>query len=275
MADEAGDPVRLPQYADEQRLEAESLIAVRNLLSPDKFVVRDRLEPDFGVDGQLELIDNGYSTNFVVPFQVKARSKVARRRDGVRTLQIPSATLQYLLNAPIALVFLYDAAAKTIQWAVASHEYQRLHVAGVDPDRQGSVTLEFTRSLDLAGAAQLHQELLLTSKALRKVRRSIATLDPDALAHVTAASDVTGASRSSRRCWRAWRRRGSASSWRSTCRPRRARRRTSTAACGRCRRSPTRSTSSCGARTTRPRTASRWRRARTTRTPSSTASRRV
>src|SRR5262249_55487190 len=129
----------LPEGDRQDTLQQLSLKALRNRLPEDRFLFRDERVDDKGVDGALEAKleyripkkDEGEEvrhrfTNCRAQAQLKSTDKPKRNLDGSVSYAIQTTNLNYLLNGPSPIYFLWIAPDDEVRYAWARDESLRL-----------------------------------------------------------------------------------------------------------------------------------------------------
>ncbi len=79
----------LPQADSNREYQELSLRALRNLLPPSEFVLRDERAEDAGVDVSIELLSEGRYTNLRSQVQLKSTDSPREVADGSISLSVP------------------------------------------------------------------------------------------------------------------------------------------------------------------------------------------
>ncbi|MDI3291920.1 DUF4365 domain-containing protein [Polyangium sp. 15x6] len=174
----------LPDADNNSVLEQASLAALRGLLPPERFVLRDERETDLGVDASLELRIDGKGTNFRSQLQLKARSGLTINQDGSYSVPMPTANLNYMLNGLCPIYLLYIAETKEIRFAFARDELKRILTATPDWMKQGHVSLRFGRVLDATALDEIHRKVLEEARLHRQLHDYLTPLAPQAAARL-------------------------------------------------------------------------------------------
>jgi hypothetical protein len=106
-------------------------------------VFRDERNDDAGVDGSLELLVDGHSTNLRSQVQLKSKDSSETNADGSVSVQVKVSNLNYLLNGDSPIYVLYVAPRKELRFAWARDERKRLDDSSPGWLGQQSVTIRF------------------------------------------------------------------------------------------------------------------------------------
>jgi hypothetical protein len=161
----------LPQMHKNTVLEQQSIKALNALLQNDEtFLLRDERVTDFGVDGSLEVVANGCATNIRAQIQIKAIRNDEPNKDGSRSKDIEVSNLNYLLNGPSPLYFLYVATTNTFYYAWAVDEDKRIREKTPNWMSQQTITLHFNAVFALNRVSEISQRILREASLQRSVR---------------------------------------------------------------------------------------------------------
>lgn len=110
----------------------ESVNAVRCLFTQKNGFIRRKEDPDFGVDEDVELIDDNQATGKKFAIQIKSVEKVSviKNKNGeFVTLQFKSSRLGYLCRRPPAfgIIIIYDDSTQTSYYDYVENIYNRLN----------------------------------------------------------------------------------------------------------------------------------------------------
>jgi hypothetical protein len=98
----------LPKADSNSQLERKSIMSFQKMLPTDQFVYRDERADDSGVDGSLEILIDGFSTNMRAQVQLKSSHHKKARLDGIVTSpSIDISNFNYLLNGVLGLYVFY------------------------------------------------------------------------------------------------------------------------------------------------------------------------
>ena len=112
----------LPKGDRQDSLQQLSLTALRNLLPQDRFLIRDERADDKGVDVSLEAkiaktADKEQFTNCRAQAQLKSTDSIKQNQDGSVSHPLDVSNLNYLLNGPCPIYFLWIEPAKQMRYA--------------------------------------------------------------------------------------------------------------------------------------------------------------
>jgi hypothetical protein len=171
----------LPEGDRQETLQQLSLIALRRRLPADRFLFRDERVDDKGVDGSLEVkveanpsaagggLPISRFTNFRSQVQLKSTAKAARNQDGSVSVAIETSNLNYLLNGPCPIYFLWISATDEMRFAWAREEWKRLDAENPVWQKQGTFTIRFRETLDVQTVGTIHERILEEARLTRRI----------------------------------------------------------------------------------------------------------
>jgi hypothetical protein len=186
----------LPEGDRQDSLQQLGLNALRNLLPQDRFLIRDERVDDKGVDVALEAkltirkndSDWEQFTNCRAQAQLKSTDSTKRNIDGSVSYEIDVSNLNYLLNGPCPIYFLWIEPAKEMRYAWAREEWRRLDAENEKWKEQGTVTVRFREVLN---ADAIHERIVAEARFAREIHETLArdslaervvvSIDPKAL----------------------------------------------------------------------------------------------
>jgi hypothetical protein len=184
LIDELGP---LPEGDRQDTLQQLSLKALRNCLPEDKFLFHDERGDDKGVDGALEakvevrVTKTGGGeevkplfTNCRAQAQLKSTDKPKQNQDGSVSYPIETSNLNYLLNGPSPIYFLWIAPTNEVRYAWARDEWQRLDVETPDWKDQGTFTVRFRHILTQQAVDEIHERILKEARLARRINEVLA-----------------------------------------------------------------------------------------------------
>ena len=146
----------LPKADRNAELQQLSINALNSALPIDKFVFREELKNDAGVDGSIELkIDSRY-TNLRAQVQLKSTDSVETNEDGSLSVQVTVANLFYLLNGQSPIYLLFVVPLNELRFVWARDERKRLDEINPDWMQQKHITIRFQRILNSETLEQIH-----------------------------------------------------------------------------------------------------------------------
>ena len=166
------DPLPIADHNSE--LETFSRRALETVLPVSRFRFRDERTEDAGVDGSIELLSNGRSTNFRAQIQLKGTETSVFNQDGSFSLSIKTSNLNYLLNGSSTLYILYILPKKEIRFVWAHDEQSRLERTNPTWKQQETVTISFREILNSQTLEEVFQRVMREGKMYRK---SLETID--------------------------------------------------------------------------------------------------
>jgi len=186
----------LPEGDRQDSLQQLSLNVLRNLLPQDRFLIRDERVDDKGVDVALEAkltmrkedSDREQFTNCRAQAQLKSTDSTKQNLDGSVSYQIEVSNLNYLLNGPCPIYFLWIEPAKEMRYAWAREEWRRLDAENPKWKEQGTVTVRFREVLN---AESIYERIVAEARFARGIHETLArdslaervvvSIDPKAL----------------------------------------------------------------------------------------------
>ncbi len=168
----------LPTADDNSALQRESLDALRSLLGPRAFILRDERVEDFGVDLTLEVLAGKHPTNCRAQVQLKGRSNLEPNGDGSFSVSVPTSNLNYLLNGSCPLYILYRPEPQRFWLAHAIDETKRISELDESWKARKNVTIRFSRLLDEDAIEKLSQRMVDEAVRHRALRDTLAGLEP-------------------------------------------------------------------------------------------------
>lgn len=176
----------LPLGDRQDTLQQLSLKALRNLLPEEKFLFRDERVDDKGVDGALEVkiavrvpnkggekVMEGF-TNCRAQVQLKSTDKAKPNKDGSISYAIETSNLNYLLNGPSPIYFLWIAETNELRYAWARDEWQRLDAEVLDWKQQGEFTVRFRNVMDSKAVDLIQERIIKEARFSRHLHEILA-----------------------------------------------------------------------------------------------------
>ncbi len=177
----------LPKGDRQDTLQQLSLLALRNRLPENKFLFRDERVDDKGVDGALEAkeeiripnADGGESvkyhfSNCRSQMQLKSTDTPKRNQDGSVSYPIEISNLNYLLNGPCPLYFLWLAPDDELRYVWAIDEWRRLDTETPEWREQATFTIRFKWVLNAQTAGEIHTRIIQEAKLSRQIKELLA-----------------------------------------------------------------------------------------------------
>ena len=153
--------------ADLQRY---SLLAIENTLPIEQFVFRLEQKIDAGVDGTIELRQDGDYLNMRAHVQVKSCETAKTKQRGSIPHRIETTNLNYLLNGPCPIYMLYIVDRKELRYVWAWDEVNRIALEKPKWQDQEKVTLLFNKVLAHSNLSDLYEHIRQHSKLARDAR---------------------------------------------------------------------------------------------------------
>lgn len=177
----------LPKGDRQDTLQQLSLQALRNRLPESKFLFRDERGDDKGVDGALEAkeeirIPNAdgresvkyHFSNCRSQMQLKSTDTPRRNQDGSVSYSIEISNLNYLLNGPCPLYFLWLAPDDELRYVWAIDEWRRLDTETPEWREQATFTIRFKWVLNTQAVGEIHTRIIEKAKLARQINESLA-----------------------------------------------------------------------------------------------------
>ena len=164
----------LPEGDRQDTLQQLSLSALRNRLPEDKFLFRREPEEDKGIDGTLEAKVKGRFTNCRANAQLKSTDHPKRNLDGSVSYSIETSNLNYLLNGPCPIYFLWLDPSHEMRYAWAWDEWRRLDVETPGWRDQGTFTVRFRKVLDTLAVEAIFERILTEARFRRQIHEKVA-----------------------------------------------------------------------------------------------------
>lgn len=94
-----------PKRSESHQIEAESR-KILNILIPQRWIVRELSERDYGIDLYIELTNKGFVTGNMMALQVKGKEMISFNQEGkFRFSGIKKSTIRYWLGLPVPIFF--------------------------------------------------------------------------------------------------------------------------------------------------------------------------
>lgn len=162
----------LPGTDRNDELERESMTALDGILPTDRFRVRSEPGRDQGVDRYIEVLIESSDTNFRAQLQAKAKETANENQDGSVSHSIETSNLNYLLNGPCPVYFLWISDRRELRVVWARDEQRRIEDEGTDWRSQASVTLRFSR-LVLDCIDEIYGRILAEGRLRRLIQEAM------------------------------------------------------------------------------------------------------
>ena len=168
----------LPKFHPSHQLDDETLAEFNNALQivPPLFCNQRSDRRDYGVDIQLEALNNESMTNLRVSVQLKGTDANALLT-GVVTRSIDHSNLNYLAQNPFGLYVCYHRPTKSLLCRYADdilHDVSR----SKKQKHQHTLTVHFSKPFDAAFQFELHTRLLGSSRRRMEERRNWESAQP-------------------------------------------------------------------------------------------------
>lgn len=95
-----------PKRSEQHITETDSITILRNIL-PHGWIFRELSEEDYGIDGIIEICDEGEVQGKVFAIQLKGHKYLSESTDTVNCYNIKPSTMNYWNNYPIPVIFLH------------------------------------------------------------------------------------------------------------------------------------------------------------------------
>jgi hypothetical protein len=187
MTARTNDMGPLPEGDRQDTLQQLSLKALRNRLPEEKFLFRAEPADDKGVDGALEAkleyrvpkkgggedVKHQF-TNCRAQAQLKSTDRPKQNQDGSVSYAIETSNLNYLLNGPSPIYFLWIAPTDEVRYAWARDEWRRLDTENLGWREQGEFTIRFRDILDANAVEAIHDRVTKEARFGRQIHETLA-----------------------------------------------------------------------------------------------------
>lgn len=168
----------LPKVDENYEIQAESLKAFNAFLPADAYCFREESVADFGVDGSLELFEQGQATNFRAQVQMKGTRSLEPNQDGSYSLNdVATTNLQYLLNGQIPIYILHIQPIGEFRYVWARDEFKRLAKENPKWLDQKTVTIRFREILNDVTLNQIKEQIIRESSFRRQMSEMLRIAD--------------------------------------------------------------------------------------------------
>jgi Domain of unknown function (DUF4365) len=184
-------PGPYPQGGRPDDLQQQSLLAFRNAMPVDRFLIRDERVDDKGVDLALELKHVDSFLNIRSQVQLKGTDDEQLNVDGSYSRAVTTANLNYLLNGPCPLYVVWIAARNELRFVFARDEARRLHQDNPTWNQQETITLRFIHILGPEEVTGVYERILQEGRMQRGIHETLArstmtepvmvSIDPESL----------------------------------------------------------------------------------------------
>jgi uncharacterized protein DUF4365 len=161
--------MKLPKADRNSELQQLSINALNTLLPIDKFVFREELKNDAGVDGSVELKINSLSTNLRAQVQLKSTDSEETNKDGSISVQVAVANINYLLNGQSPIYILFIAPLNELRFVWALDEFRRQDELNPNWREQDSITIRFSNILNAEAIEAIHARIQREARLQRKI----------------------------------------------------------------------------------------------------------
>jgi hypothetical protein len=164
----------LPQGDRNDELQRLSLAALQRLFPPERFIMRDERTEDKGVDGSIEMKVGRAVTNLRAQYQIKSQEASRLNTDGSISYPVAVKNLNYLLNGPSGLYFLWSVERQEMRYAWARDELRTIEDSSPAWRSQAEVTIRFRSVVDAAGLDDIHARVLAEGRLHRATTERLA-----------------------------------------------------------------------------------------------------
>ncbi|WP_163537317.1 DUF4365 domain-containing protein [Gracilibacillus sp. YIM 98692] len=161
--------------------EFESRIKFENLIPMNKFIYREESGGDYGTDSILEIIkESGMVTNYRSHVQIKSKRVTKRLKNGSVSFPVEVKTINYLINTPSSLYFLYLKDEGKFLWEWVANIYERFHRDGYDlaTTPKKKINFHFNKELDSASFDTIYNTMREADEKLRESLKSNIAFQP-------------------------------------------------------------------------------------------------
>lgn len=173
--------MKLPKRTSSHRNEYDSFTAFRSALPSDLFEIKEQTGGDYGTDCVVELtLDNDYSTNIVFCVQGKSKQEGKRNSDSTLSYPVDCSTVNYLMNRPCSIFFIYLVSERVFVWDWVSNIWKSALERGVDTKTsdQDTVTHRFSRTFTDVEFREIHRKVIESSNLVRRVSELVTMCSP-------------------------------------------------------------------------------------------------
>ena len=164
----------LPKADSNSQLQRKSFSSFQKILPVHQFVFRDERTDDSGVDGSLEILIDGFSTNMRAQVQLKSSHHKKARLDGIVTSpSIDISNFNYLLNGVLGLYVFYVEDVNKLFYEWATDEHRRLSM--IDSDRSSQRTISIPlKELNEAAIQEIYERIKREAELRREILEALA-----------------------------------------------------------------------------------------------------
>ena len=164
----------LPKADNNSQLQRKSIISFQKILPVEMFVFRDERADDAGVDGSLEILIDGFSTNMRAQVQLKSSHHKKARLDGIVTSpSIDISNFNYLLNGVLGLYVFYVEDIDKLFYEWATDENHRLSMIDSDWRSQGTISIPL-KELNEAAIQEIYARIKREAVLHREILEALA-----------------------------------------------------------------------------------------------------
>ena len=139
----------LPKRSRNHEIEEKAEAAFKALISQSEdFIFQRADQRDYGVDCQIEVVQQGLSTNVRVHVQIKG-TESEPKADGSISIEISRTNLNYLLAQPYSFYVCYHAPSDSLLFRCAGNVLRQYEHKGENWIEQQTLTINFTDELTL------------------------------------------------------------------------------------------------------------------------------
>ena len=164
----------LPESDRQDDLDELGLKAVFNAFPVERFRVRAEPGTDRGVDRYLEVKVDNRDTNCRSHIQLKSTEKFKQNKDGSVSKPIEVKNINYLLDGPCPLYFLWIEPQHELRFAWAQEEALRLYNDNPAWMEADTVVFRFHKVVDSSTLDEIHKRILDEARLKRKVLEALA-----------------------------------------------------------------------------------------------------
>ena len=160
---------QLPKVNPKGKLEELSKRRIRSLFDVEKFEIKREEEKDTGIDWNVELIDEGYYTNYRFNLQLKAKAKYKVNKDGSVSKSLETYNIKYLLEGGIpAFYVFYVKENDEIYYEYVNDFVKKLEIEDKNWQGQDEHTCRFTKKMDKNALDRIYALVYQRSKELNE-----------------------------------------------------------------------------------------------------------
>lgn len=176
--------MNLPESSKSHEQEDTSRQKFISLIPKSKFIVREEIKHDYGVDLVLEAkLHRRYISNYRIHLQLKSKQRPRKNRDGSFSYPIDMDNLNYLYNQPgsIYVIYLEDEDVFMWEWVNEIVKISVINEIDLLSTTQKTFTYRFKKQFDLKSIDNIHSQIVSLGKIIRDFGKSVMTFSKKVL----------------------------------------------------------------------------------------------